>query len=218
MVWVVFTGWGSVLSLTQCLLCCVLVCFLDTVFASRRDSVQHASKITATSDEMVLDPGQILHSASPDVDDTMFCGVVAFTWDVCTDILAVGQPHSADFTLGRVGFLWLQDHHLGDHPTSLWTRLQVWGLGSLHFQLRLLEDVRPLQLIDGGLPHSGRREAVVSAELHRWSSRHGTPHALATQSEHPCLLCVCCLFVLLQWFLSQKLSLKELFLKIRLFM
>lgn len=120
----IYMGLGNPLI---CVIACAIPCallqiksflcgFLYTVFWSRGNSIDYTAQITSTTHHMVFYTGQVLATASSNIDNTVLLGVVAFAWNVSRDHFPIGKPYSAGFTLRRVRFLRFQDHN-SEHNT-----------------------------------------------------------------------------------------------------
>src|SRR5947209_4007269 len=138
---------------------------LGAVTATRLLAVADAGRVEGAADDLVADPGQVLHPAAADEHDGVLLQVVADTGDVGRDLDAAGEPHTGDLAQGRVRLLRRGRVHAGAHATPLWRALQGRGLGLVLLLLAALAD----QLGDGGQrlplnPTCGKNETAKWGE------------------------------------------------------
>lgn len=142
---------------------------LGSVLGSRAGSVGHSSEIAGSSDQMVLDTGSILDSASSDVDHTMLLCVVTLSGNVGGHHLAVAETDSGGLSLGRVGLLGLENQNSQNNALSLRARLEI---GRLLSSVRHRSASVSLDLVDGLVSHGESGQGGAHCGL---GERRGCP-------------------------------------------
>src|SRR5215467_436344 len=78
---------------------------LRAVAAASLLAVLHALGVERTTDDLVADTGEVLHTTATHEHDRVLLQVVAHARDVRRDLDAAGQPHTGDLPQRRVRLL-----------------------------------------------------------------------------------------------------------------
>ncbi|OCA65187.1 hypothetical protein A9R12_14230, partial [Aeromonas hydrophila] len=97
---------------------------LGAVLGTALLTVLHARGIQCTTNGVVTDTRQILHTTATDQNNRVFLKVVTFTADVGRDFEAVGQANTADLTECGVRLLRGSGVYASTHATLLRACLQ----------------------------------------------------------------------------------------------
>ncbi len=86
--------------------------------------VGDARSIQCPSDSVISDSGQVFNPSATNKYNRVFLKIVTLTSDVRIDLKSIRQPHSANFTQGRIRFLWRRGIYPEAYSTPLRATLQ----------------------------------------------------------------------------------------------
>ncbi len=92
---------------------------LRTIFRTTLFTSVNTGGIQCTTDNVVTNTWQILHTTTADQYDRVLLQVVAFTWDVGIHLLVVRKTNTGYFTKRGVRFLRRSCVHPGAHAPAL---------------------------------------------------------------------------------------------------
>src|SRR5688500_2501340 len=119
---------------------------LRAVAAARLLAVADTLGVQRTTDDLVPDAGEVLHTAATHEHDRVLLQVVADTGDVRGHLDLAAQLHTSDLAQRRVRLLGSGGVHTRAHSAPLRAPLQRRGLGLARLGLPALAD----QLLDRG--------------------------------------------------------------------
>src|SRR5690606_8592646 len=123
---------------------------LRAVTATGLLAVADTLSVERTTDDLVANTRQVLHTTATHEHDGVLLQVVAHTGDVGRDLDAVGEPHTGHLAQCRVGLLGSRGVDALAHTPPLRTPLEGRRLGRRHLVLPALAD----QLLNSGHCHS----------------------------------------------------------------
>src|SRR5205823_7794767 len=132
---------------------------LRAVPAARLLAVLDTLGVQRTTDDLVADAGQVLHTTTTHEHHRVLLQVVALARDVGGDLDAAGQLHTRDLAQRRVRLLGRGGVHAGAHATPLRAPLERRSLLLGSLVLAALAD----QLLDRGQWTSFRSRLPCSA-------------------------------------------------------
>ena len=75
---------------------------LCAVLGTTLHTIGHALRVERTTDDVVTDARQVLHTAATDHNDGVLLKIVADTGDVCGYFVPIRETHTCDFPQSRV--------------------------------------------------------------------------------------------------------------------
>jgi hypothetical protein len=75
-----------------------LLRFFRTIFRARLFSIFDRCAVEGATDDVIADAGKVFDPTAADQDDAVFLEVMSFAWDVCDDLLAIGQSDPSDLS------------------------------------------------------------------------------------------------------------------------
>ena len=115
---------GRILLLSLRTLCTVLRAALRTV--------GYTSRIERTTDDVIANTREILHTTATNQHDTVLLKVVTLSGDVGVDLLLIGQTHTGNLTHCRVRLLRGRRIDTNTNTTTLRTVVQRGRLALVH--------------------------------------------------------------------------------------
>jgi len=78
---------------------------LCAVLGATLSAILHADRVQRSSNDMIANAGQILHTTASNENDRVFLQVMTDTWNIGSDFNPVGQPHTRHLAEGGVRLL-----------------------------------------------------------------------------------------------------------------
>ena len=97
---------------------------LSTVLRTAAATLVNAKAVQSTTNDVVTNTGQVLHTATANKNDGVLLKVVTLTADLGDNFFAIGKANFSNFTKSGVRLLRRTRHHLKADATTLRTAMK----------------------------------------------------------------------------------------------